>query len=79
MQTCQTALDKIVPCLNEAVNTMHEISKYDIAEIRSMNNPPKMIKKVLKCVCILLDVEKLPKKKSDGSFKESYWQAALGP
>jgi hypothetical protein len=55
------------------MNTMHDISKYDIAEIRSMNNPPKMIKRVMKCVCFLLDVEKLPKKKSDGSFKQSYW------
>lgn len=59
--------------MNEAINTMHDISKYDIAEIRSMNNPPKMIKRVMKCVCFLLDVEKLPKKKSDGSFKQSYW------
>lgn len=58
---------------------MADINKYDIAEIRSLNNPPKMIKQVMKCVCLLLDVEKLPKKKSDGSFKESYWQAALGP
>ncbi len=55
------------------MNTMHDVSKYDIAEIRSMNNPPKMIKRVMNAFVSFWMLKKLPQKKSDGSFKQSYW------
>ena len=44
-----------------------------------MKKPPKVIKLVLKAVCILLGVQPVRKKASDGiHFKESYWAAAQG-
>jgi dynein heavy chain, axonemal len=79
MDGCQEALDKIVPCLNEAMSTITEISKYDVAELKSMGNPPKMVLSVLKCVCILLRVEPLSAITDKGTFEPSYWKAAIGP
>lgn len=40
---------------------MQQISKYDVAEIRTLQHPPKAIKLVLKAVCILLEVEPIVK------------------
>ncbi len=74
---CQDQLDKIVPLINEAVSSMNQISKYDVAEIRILPHPPKAIKLVLKAVCILLEVEPITKKNKKGEFKPSYWRAAI--
>ena len=42
-----------------------------------MKKPPKVIKLVMKAVCILLQVPPIKKKNLDGpGFKESYWLAA---
>lgn len=76
---CQEALDKIVPCLDEAMSTITEITKIDIAELKSMSNPPKMVLSVLKAVCILLEVEPVLAPNDQGKFEPSYWKAALGP
>ena len=58
---CQFALDRIVPSLNESINSMRQISKYEIAEIHSMMEPPKMVKLVMKAVCIFLGIKPLMK------------------
>mmetsp|Transcript_7295 Transcript_7295/g.6464 ORF Transcript_7295/g.6464 Transcript_7295/m.6464 type:complete len:113 (+) Transcript_7295:1456-1794(+) len=42
-----------------------------------MKKPPKVIKLILKCVCLLLEVKPARKKLADGfTFKDSYWKAA---
>jgi len=56
---------------------MNQISKYDVAEIRTLPHPPKAIKLVLTAVCILLNVEPIPKKNKKGEYKPSYWRAAI--
>jgi dynein heavy chain len=71
------ALDKIAPCLNDAINSMQQLSKYQLAEVRSLTHPPKMVKTVLKAVCVLLDVEPQMKRKANGENKMSYWRAAI--
>ena len=55
---------------------MQQISKYDVAEIRTLQHPPKAIKLVLKAVCILLEVEPITKRNKKGDYKPSYWRAA---
>jgi dynein heavy chain len=55
---------------------MQQISKYDVAEIRTLQHPPKAIKLVLKAVCILLEVEPIVKKNKKNEWKPSYWRAA---
>lgn len=44
-----------------------------------MQHPPKMVKKVLHAVCVLLDVEPIIKRKANGENKLSYWRAAISP
>jgi dynein heavy chain len=56
------------------------LSKYDIAELRNANKPPKVVKLVLQAVCMLLGVPPAEKRsKKTGKMKLSYWQASLGP
>jgi hypothetical protein len=53
------------------------LDKYEIAELKSMKKPPKVIKLVMRTVCILLGVPPAEKKsKKTGKLKLSYWQAA---
>jgi len=77
---CEEAFNQINKKLNEGIATVQSLSKYDIAELRSMQKPPKAIKLILKTVCILLGVEPVRKRsKKTGEDKFSYWAAAQGP
>lgn len=75
----QDAVDKIVPCIDEALSSMRQISKYDVGDVKTLDRPPRTIKLVMKAICILLEVEPIVKKTSKGQFKPSYWKAAIGP
>lgn len=75
----QDALDKIVPCINEALSSMQQISKYEVGEVKTLDHPPRTIKLVLKAICIILEVEPIVKRSSKGVYKPSYWKAAIGP
>lgn len=80
-EQCEETLNKIMPSLNEAENsvTKSDFSKHDIAELRSMQKPPKIVKLVLQTVCMLLGVPPAEKKsKKTGKLKLSYWKAAQG-
>ena len=78
-EECEETLNKIVPSLNEAMNAVEAPSKYDIAELRALKKPPKVVKLVMQAVCMLLEVEPAEKKsRKTGRLKLSYWQAALG-
>lgn len=55
---------------------MQKISKYELAEIRSMQRPPKLVKLVMKAICIILDIEPVMKTTKEGKQKLSYWRAA---
>lgn len=58
---------------------MRQISKYDVGDVKTLDRPPRTIKLVMKAICILLEVEPIVKKTSKGTFKPSYWKAAIGP
>ena len=61
------------------MNSVTSLSKYDLAELRSMKKPPKVVKLVLQTVCMLLGVPPAEKKsKKTGKLKLSYWKAAQG-
>jgi dynein heavy chain len=78
-EECEETLNKIVPSLNEAMNSVEAPSKGDIAELRALKKPPKVVKLVLQTVCMLLDVPPAEKKsRKTGRLKLSYWQAAQG-
>merc|ERR1711997_715659 len=47
-------LDKVEPALIEAQNAVNCIKKQHLVEVRSMANPPLMVKIALESVCTLL-------------------------
>ena len=50
----QEDLDKVEPAVIEAQQSVKMIKKQNLVEIRSMSNPPPIIKMALESVCLLL-------------------------
>lgn len=76
---CEMQLKRVMPALNEAVNSIKPIPKHDITEIKAMKKPPKVIKLIMRALCILLEVQPVMKKAKDGGkYKPSYTVAAQG-
>ena len=50
----QEDLDKVEPAVIEAQQAVKMIKKQNLVEIRSMSNPPPIIKMALESVCLLL-------------------------
>ena len=46
-EQCEETLNKIIPSLNEAMNSVQTITKFELAELRSMKKPPKIVKLVI--------------------------------
>lgn len=46
-EQCEETLNKIIPSLNEAMNSVQTITKFELAELRSMKKPPKIVKLVM--------------------------------
>jgi hypothetical protein len=44
-----------------------------------MQRPPRLLKIVMKAICILLDVEPQNKVTKEGKNKLSYWRASISP
>ena len=47
-------LSEAVPVLTEALEALNSISHHDITIIRSLKNPPVLVKLVLEAVCVLM-------------------------
>ncbi|CAG9319005.1 unnamed protein product [Blepharisma stoltei] len=74
---CQEQIDKVMPELNQARHALGQLSKYDIAELKSLSKPPQTVKMILEAVCVLLNVPATRYKKG-GVFIEDYWMTAMG-
>jgi dynein heavy chain len=78
-EDCEQTLNRVVPSLNEAMNSIESLSKADIAQLRAMNKPPKSVKIALQIVCLFLGIPPAEKKsKKTGKLKPSYWKTAIG-
>ena len=70
----------MIPALNEAVNSIKAIPRHDISEIKVMKKPPKVIKLILRALCIFLNIEPIMKKRKGtggpNTYTPSYWLAA---
>lgn len=67
----------MLPSLKEALQLISELTKKDIAELKSLHHPPKVVKLVVTAVCMIMNIppeEKLSRK--TGRPKLSYWKAA---
>ena len=53
----QRDLDAALPALDAAVSSLKNLSRNDIVEVRSMQNPPNGVKIVTEAVCIMFDAK----------------------
>ncbi|XRB10259.1 dynein axonemal heavy chain [Pseudoscourfieldia marina] len=53
-EKCSAELDLVMPPLTAAIKDLEGIKKGDISELKSMNDPPRTLKLVMKAVCVLL-------------------------
>jgi dynein heavy chain len=62
------------------VNSIKAIPRHDISEIKVMKKPPKVIKLILRALCIFLNIEPIMKKRKGtggpNTYTPSYWLAA---
>ncbi|KAF8071068.1 Dnah1 [Scenedesmus sp. PABB004] len=59
----QRDLDAALPALDAAVASLKNLSRNDVVEVRSLQNPPGGVKLVMEAACILLDEK--PKMRDD--------------
>ncbi|WIA31960.1 hypothetical protein OEZ86_002815 [Tetradesmus obliquus] len=74
----QRDLDAALPALDAAVASLKNLSRNDVVEVRSLQNPPAGVKMVMEATCIMFDEK--PKMKDDpnkmGKKIPDYWEAS---
>ncbi|GBF98747.1 dynein heavy chain axonemal [Raphidocelis subcapitata] len=74
----QRELDAALPALDAAVASLKNLSRNDIVEVKSLQNPPAGVKLVMETACIMFDEK--PKMKEDptkmGKKVPDYWDAS---
>lgn len=78
---CEMAFERLMPALNEAIGAIKAVPKEDISEIKAMKKPPKIIKLILKAMCIIFQIQPIQKKIVTDIceyYKPSYQLAAHG-
>ncbi|KAF6265909.1 dynein heavy chain 2 [Scenedesmus sp. NREL 46B-D3] len=74
----QRDLDAALPALDAAVASLKNLSRNDVVEVRSLQNPPAGVKLVMEATCIMFDEK--PKMKDDpnkmGKKIPDYWEAS---
>lgn len=53
----QADLDKALPALDEAVQSLKSLTKSDVVEVKSLSNPPAGVKMVMDACCIMFDLK----------------------
>ncbi|GMH41196.1 hypothetical protein BSKO_09106 [Bryopsis sp. KO-2023] len=61
---CDNELAKAMPPLRKALKELRRINKKDIAELKSLKNPPSGVKLVMRCICIMM--ERTPSEAKEG-------------
>ena len=73
---CEHALQEAMPALQAATKAVSEISKKELAEIRSMQAPSENIKRVMEAVCVCLEEQPKRLLDSQGRIMYDYWETA---
>ncbi|KAL3161683.1 hypothetical protein ABBQ38_008782 [Trebouxia sp. C0009 RCD-2024] len=75
---CEGELSVAMPLLERALAALNTLTKNDITEVKSMKNPPSIVKLVMESVCHMLGVK--PKKVQDPSNPskkvDDYWEGS---
>ncbi|KAJ3073482.1 Dynein heavy chain 1, axonemal [Podochytrium sp. JEL0797] len=78
-EDAQRDLDEALPALDAAVESLNNLSKNDIIEVRSMQRPPEGVKLVIEAICIMKAIK--PKKidgDKPGKKIDDYWESGKG-
>lgn len=75
---CQTELDKVMPMLQSAQQSLAKVTRDDINQLRSFPNPPLPAVKVVESLCFVFNEDQLIKEKvGDNGIKfKDYWEYA---
>ena len=75
---CEGELSVAMPLLEKALAALNTLTKGDITEVKSMKNPPSIVKLVMESVCHMLGVK--PKKVQDPTNPskkvDDYWEGS---
>lgn len=74
---CDNDLQNALPVLNAATAALDTLKPADITIVKSMKNPPALVKFVLEAVCVIRDIK--PEKKADakGKMTDDFWPASM--
>ncbi|CAH8660135.1 unnamed protein product [Schistosoma rodhaini] len=74
---CESDLAEAMPILNDALSSLDTLKQSDITLVKSMKNPPNVVKLIMESVCIMLNEK--PDRKPDGTGRmiEDYWGPSL--
>ncbi|XP_017080044.1 dynein heavy chain 12, axonemal [Drosophila eugracilis] len=73
-QDCERDLAKAIPVLEDALAALNTLKPADITLVKSMKNPPPVIKLVMAAVCVIKGIppERIPDPAS-GKMVQDYW------
>ncbi|CUT98907.1 dynein heavy chain [Echinococcus multilocularis] len=75
---CEADLAEALPILNDALASLDTLKQSDITLVKSMKNPPSVVKLVMEAVCIMM--QEKPERKPDpatAKMIEDYWGVSL--
>lgn len=72
---CDEQLAYALPALEQALAALNTLTQNDITMVKSMKNPPYLVRLVLEAVCVLRGVkpERIPAPDGSGKKIEDYW------
>ncbi|VDP06353.1 unnamed protein product, partial [Schistosoma margrebowiei] len=74
---CESDLAEAMPILNDALSSLDTLKQSDITLVKSMKNPPNVVKLVMEAVCIMLNEKADRKPDGTGRMIEDYWSSSL--
>ncbi|CAH8611141.1 unnamed protein product [Schistosoma intercalatum] len=74
---CESDLAEAMPILNDALSSLDTLKQSDITLVKSMKNPPNVVKLVMEAVCIMLNEKADRKPDGTGRMIEDYWGPSL--
>lgn len=74
---CESDLAEAIPALDAALDALNTLKPADIIVVKSMKNPPYVVKLVLEAVCVLKGLKPDRKPDASGKIIDDYWGVSL--
>ena len=73
---CEAELAAVMPAIEQALKSLDLIKPKDISEIKSMKNPPVVVKIVIAAVCVMLEIQPEQGKTGKEGLQDLLWKPA---